>query len=149
MTDARGVSHGRRASPAARSRAPVPVPARVGAADWGIVALLCLCALLSGVLEVLFVPSYIGTANAPFVILFAVVGNLALPRLAHGVAPTTTGAVAPVLAWLGPVLALTLIARPEGDVLVAGSGGQPAVFYGLLLGGAAAGFVSIVLTGRR
>lgn len=121
---------------------------RADAADWGIVALLCACGVLSAVLEVLFIPSYVGTTPAPFVILFAVGGNLALPRLARAVVPTTGAAAAPVLAWLVPVLALTLVVRPEGDVLVLAGMGQQWVFYGVLLFGAGAGLVSIVLLGR-
>jgi hypothetical protein len=54
------------------------------------------------------------------------------------------GSAAPFLCWLVPVLVLALLPRPEGDVLVAGSGGQQYAFYGVLLGGCVAGFISLV-----
>lgn len=114
--------------------------------DWLILVVLCVTALLSGVLEVLFVPLYVGSVLVPVVVLFAIGGNVLLPYLGRTLVPTSAGTLAPFLSWLIPVLGLALFPRPEGDVLVPGGGGQQWTFYGLLLGGCVAGFISIVLT---
>jgi hypothetical protein len=114
--------------------------------DWAMLVVLCVAAVFSGVLEVLFVPLYVGSVLVPVVVLFAVVGNLLLPRLGRTLVPSGAGAMAPFLCWLLPVLVLALIARPEGDVLVQGGGGQQWTFWGLLLGGCAAGFATVITT---
>src|SRR5256885_1765000 len=113
---------------------------------WVMRVVLCLTAALSGILEVLFVPLYVGSVLIPVVVPLAIAGNLLLPYLGRALVPSGAGALAPVAAWLVPVLVLALFPRPEGDVLVPGGGGLQWTFYGLLLGGCAAGFVSIVLS---
>jgi hypothetical protein len=113
--------------------------------DRAQVVLLSVCAILSAALEVLFVPLYLGSVVFPIVVVFAVVGNIVLPRLAFGLVPSPRAALAPFLSWLIVVLVLVFLPRPEGDVLVEGAGGQVYTFYGLLLGGAVAGTVTIVL----
>jgi hypothetical protein len=114
--------------------------------DWVMLAVLCVAALLSGLLELLFVPLYIGSVPFPIVVPIAIGGNLLLPRVGRTLVPSGAGALAPVLSWVAPVLVLALFPRPEGDVLVPGGGGAEWTFYGLLLGGCVAGFASIVLT---
>lgn len=122
-----------------------------GAAEWVALALVCGSGVLSGVLEVLYVGQfYVGTTVVPVVVLAAVLGNILLPRWGFRAVSRAAGAVLPVACWLVPVLVLSTYSRPEGDVLVIAEFQQQWVFYGVLLGGSIAGFVTIfVLTGRR
>lgn len=113
----------------------------------GGIALLCGVAVLSALLEVLLIPLRVGTVLIPVTILFALAGNLILPRAARVFVDTSAAMVSTFLAWLLPALILSLLPRPEGDVLVPGGGGEQWVFYGVLLGGAVAGTVTIVLHG--
>jgi hypothetical protein len=118
------------------------------AADWVAIALLCGCAALSALLELLFIGQfYVGTAIIPLVILAALVGNVLLPRWGFRTVHRASGAVLPIVAWLIPILVLTMYTRPEGDLFVIKLYGQELGFYGLLLVGAAAGFGTIVVLG--
>lgn len=123
---------------------------RPGALDWVSFALICGSTVLSALLEVMFLSQfYVGTVIVPVVVLAAIAGNVLLPRWGSAVLASGKGAVITVVLWLVVVLALTLYNRPEGDVFVLGNHGQQYAFYGLLFGGAVAGFVSIVqATGR-
>ena len=113
--------------------------------DWAMLVVLCAAALLGGTLEVLFIPLYVGSVIFPVVAVFAVAGNVLLPVLGRNLVATEAGALAPLLCWLLPVLGLSLVVRPEGDVLVAGAGGQQYVFYAVLFGGCLAGVLTVVL----
>ncbi len=112
--------------------------------DWALVGLLSACAVLAGVLEVLFIPLYVGSVLVPVVIVFAILGNVLLPLGAHSVVRATGAAVLPFVSWLVPVLVLPLFPRSDGDVLVLGGGAQQWTFYGVVLLGCAAGFGTIV-----
>ncbi|MGI8762243.1 MAG: hypothetical protein ACR2LF_13295 [Jatrophihabitantaceae bacterium] len=116
------------------------------ALNWLGVALVCGCAVLAAVLELMFVPLYAGGALVPVSVLFAVASNVAFPRLARELLDSTIATVAPFAAWLVPMLVLSMTPRSEGDVLVSGTGGQQWVFYGVLLGGAIAGTATAVLS---
>jgi hypothetical protein len=119
-----------------------------GAAEWLGVALLCACAVLSALLELLFIGQfYVGTVIIPLVIIAGLAGNVLLPVWGLRIVHTASGAVLPVVCWLIPILALTMYNRPEGDVMVLGLYGQQWGFYGLLLIGAGAGFATIVVAG--
>ena len=135
----------RAARPAAAAE---PAQPRTGA-DWALVGLISAVALLSGVLEVLLVPLYAGSVLVPLSAVLAVLGNLALPRLGFATIRMPAGALIPVLSWLVPVLALVVIARPEGDILVAGGGAQQWNYYAMVLLGGGAGFGSFVMAGSR
>ena len=52
----------------------------------------------------------------------------------------------PLLAWLAVVVGFGVLARPEGDVILPG-GGLQWITYGVVLGGALAGTVTVVLSG--
>jgi hypothetical protein len=122
-------------------------PSRPTALDWSGVAVLCLCAALAGVLELLLVPLYAGSVIVPISVLGAVGSNIALPRLARTLVDSTVASVVPFLAWLGVVIVLGMVPRPEGDVILPGGGGAVEwVGYGVLLGGALAGTVTVVLS---
>jgi hypothetical protein len=114
---------------------------------------VCLSAWLAGLIEVLLVPVYIGSVLVPATVLFGLVTNVALPRLARVAVPSTAAAVLPFLIWLITVVWLAMTPRAEGDVLVRAGVGEQWVFYGLLLGGTIAGTTAVVFSmprpGRR
>jgi hypothetical protein len=108
--------------------------------------LLCGCALLSGLLELMFLGEfYAGAAIVPAPIAGAIAGNILLPVWGFRTLQQVKGAVLPVLSWLIPILVLTMYNRPEGDLFVLGAYYQDAAFYGLLLAGAACGFGTVVV----
>src|SRR5699024_9781669 len=108
---------------------------------------VCVVAVVAGALELLAVPLRVGTAFAPVSVLFAVVGNVALPRAGRVFAARTAALVAPFLCWLVPFAGLALTPRPDGDVLVPGSGGSQWVFFAALAFGIVAGVITIVRYG--
>jgi hypothetical protein len=119
-----------------------------GAAGWATVALLCGAAVLNALLDVAFMAQfYAGTVIVPVTILAAVVGNVLLPWLGRRAVGRTAGAVLPVVCWLVPTLVLTMYNRPEGDLFVIAEYQQQYAFYGLLIAGATAGFVTVVVLG--
>ncbi len=126
-------------------RAPAAPPAASAATglDWLGVVLLCAAGALAGLLELLLVPLYAGSVIIPVAVLLAVLTNFVLPRLARGLVPSAAAAIAPFLLWLVVVLGLSVITRPEGDVLLPG-GSLQWVSYGLLLGGGLAGVIGVV-----
>ena len=120
-------------------------PRTAGLLDWAGIALICGVAVLAAVLEALFVPFYIGTVITPVAVLGALVSNAVLPRMARALVPTTLAAALPFLSWLVVIVGFGVLARPEGDVILPGAPGEvEAVVYGVLLGGALAGTVSVV-----
>jgi hypothetical protein len=131
------------------SRVLVPRPAEpvtpaAGPLDWLGLALLSGCGALAAILELMFIPLYAGTVLVPVAAAGAVVGNVVLPRLAWALVPSMRAAAVPLLAWLLVMLAVVLLPRPEGDVLLPG-GSMTWVSYGVLLGGALAGAVTLVV----
>jgi hypothetical protein len=138
-----------RAAPAAP--APPEVVARPAptAADWGVVAALCVCAVVLSVLELLFVPFYVGRLIFPIAVPVAIAGNIALPRLGIGLLGRAAGGVLPFLAWLIPLLVLALTPRAEGDVIVLAVTAQEWTFYGVLILGCVAGMVTISRSSPR
>jgi hypothetical protein len=113
---------------------------------WGGLVLITLCGALSGMLEALLVPLYLGSTPFPLTIVLAVATNIALPRMARALRPTTAAAIAPLAAWLIVVVGFGVLARPEGDVILPG-GPLQWVTYAMLLGGATAGMFTVALSG--
>lgn len=112
---------------------------------WAGVALVAACALLAGVLEAFLVPLYAGSVIVPVAVVLSIAGNLAFPRMARALVPTTAASVVPLLAWLAVMLVL-LAGRPEGDLAFPGRPlGAEWTFYGTLFGGALAGVLAVVL----
>jgi hypothetical protein len=112
------------------------------------VGLLCLCAALAGLLEVLLVPLYAGSSLVPIAVLLAIASNIALPRMSRALIDRTGAAVLPFLSWLIVIGVIALMPRPEGDVILpAGSVGVQLVGYGVLLGGSMAGTITVVVSG--
>jgi hypothetical protein len=118
---------------------------RPPAAAWLGVALITVCAALAGLLELLLVPLYAGHVLIPAAVLFAILSNVALPRMAVAVVRSTLAAVAPFVGWLVVAVGFGVLTRPEGDVILPGGGYVEYVGYGTLLGGALAGTITVVM----
>jgi hypothetical protein len=117
---------------------------------WVGVALLCACAMLAALLALFLVPLYAGSVLVPVAVVVALASNVALPRLARALVATTAAAALPFVAWLAVVVVVGVLPRPEGDVVLPGGhGALPWVSYGVLLGGALAGTLTVVLSGAR
>ncbi|MDQ2748207.1 MAG: hypothetical protein ABI775_04760 [Pseudonocardiales bacterium] len=117
---------------------------------WFGIALLCGCAVLSALLALFLVPLYAGSVLVPVAVLVAVASNVALPRLARSLVASTTATVLPFAFWLVSVIVVGLLPRPEGDVVLpGGNGALQWVSYGVLLGGAVAGTMTLALSGSR
>jgi hypothetical protein len=113
--------------------------------DWAGVALLTLCGAFAALLEALLVPLYAGSVVFPVAIVMALVGNVALPRLARSLVPSTPAALAPFAAWLIVMIGFGVLSRPEGDVILPGSpAAAQFVTYAVLLGGALTGTITMV-----
>ena len=125
-----------------------PRPAGAGVLAWFAVVLICLCAALAAVLEALLVPLYDGTKLVPIAVVAALASNVALPRLARTVVPAMLGVALPFVSWLVVIIGFGVLGRPEGDVIL--PGGDPQwVAYGVLLGGALAGTLTVVTSAPR
>lgn len=111
---------------------------------WVGVAVIAAGAALAALVEALLVPLYAGTVIVPVAAVLALAGNLAFPRLARALVPTTFASVIPLLAWLA-VMFVLMSSRPEGDVVFPGKpGAVVAVFYATVFGGVLAGIVGVM-----
>jgi hypothetical protein len=111
--------------------------------------LTCLSAVLFGLIDVLFVPVYIGSTLIPFAAAVAVLGNIALPALAAVAADRPGAGILALVCWFFPAVVLTMYLRPEGDVIVLAQHDQEYTYYGLLLGGVVAGVATVAVLTRR
>lgn len=117
---------------------------------WVGVAVLCSSSVLAALLDLFLVPLYAGSVLVPVAVPIAIASNIALPRLARVLVENTLAAALPFLFWLLVVVVVGVLPRPEGDVVLPGGGGALQwVSYGVLLGGALAGTVTVVLSGAR
>jgi hypothetical protein len=108
------------------------------------VVLIALVAALAALIEALLVPLYAGTVVVPVAVVLALVGNVALPRMARSLVPTTGATLVPLALWLA-VMLVFLWGRPEGDVAFPSAPtGAEWTFYGVLFGGVIAGIVAVV-----
>jgi len=115
--------------------------------NWAGVALLTLCGALAGLLESLLVPLYWGSRIFPVAIVLALVTNVVFPRMAGALVPRMSAVLAPFAGWLIVVVGFGVVTRPEGDVILPGAPNSlEFVTYGVLLGGALAGTVTVVWT---
>jgi hypothetical protein len=118
-----------------------------GLLDWAGVLMLVACAALLAALEVFLVSLYAGSVVVPVSVALAIVGNVALPRLAFGLTGTIPAAAAPFVVWLAVLFTFGLVPRPEGDVIVPGRGAPEYVYFAALVGGIIAGTVTLVICG--
>lgn len=110
------------------------------------VVLVALVAAVAALLEAFLVPLYAGSVIVPVAALAAIVGNVALVRMARALVPRTGASLAPLLAWLVVMFAFTL-GRPEGDVVFpAAPRAAEWTFYVTLFGGALAGLAAVALS---
>ena len=116
---------------------------RTGVLDWVGVLLVCLCAVLAAPFEALLVPLYAGSVPIPVAIALAVASNVAFPLLSRNLIPTLLATGLPFLAWLVVMIGFGVFVRPEGDVILPG-GSDQWVSYGVMLGGALAGMITVV-----
>ena len=117
----------------------------VGVVDWVGVVLLIGCAALLAALEVFLVSLYAGSVVMPVSVGLAIVGNVALPRLAFGLTGSIIAAGAPFVTWLVVIFTLGLLPRPEGDIIVPGAGAPEYVYFATLFGGVIAAAVTLVV----
>ncbi|WP_375491823.1 hypothetical protein [uncultured Jatrophihabitans sp.] len=118
---------------------------RAGVSAWLLVALLVACAVLAGLLELLLVPLRAGQVLIPVAVLFSIVSNIVLPRMAAALVPSVLAAALPFAGWLLVAVGFGLLRRPEGDVVLPAGGYVEYVGYATLLAGALAGTVTVVL----
>jgi len=116
-----------------------------GVVDWVGVGLLTVCAALLAALEVFLVSLYAGSIVMPVSVALAILGNVALPRLAFGLTGSIIGAGAPFVTWLIVLFTVGLVPRPEGDIIVPGAGAPEYVYFATLFGGIIAGAVTLVV----
>ncbi|WP_375504029.1 hypothetical protein [uncultured Jatrophihabitans sp.] len=115
---------------------------------WLAVVLVCLSAALAALLEALLVPLYAGSVLVPIAVVAALASNVGLPLLARAAVPSMIGVALPYVAWLIAIIGFGVFGRPEGDIIL--PGGNPQwVAYGVLLGGALAGMVTVVSIAPR
>ncbi|MBV9593073.1 MAG: hypothetical protein JO147_04655 [Actinobacteria bacterium] len=133
------------ASPAGApiKKQPPEPPLPPALAGLGVV-LIALVSIVLAALEVLLVPSYIGSVIFPITVVVAIAGNLGLPWLIREIQPTRWSVCVPAVCWVLVVLGLGFTSRPEGDVLLPGYGDGEWVAYALLLIGALAAAIGVI-----
>jgi hypothetical protein len=100
------------------------------------------CAAMLALFACLLVPFRVGGHLVPIAILLAVLTTAGIPQALIGARVPVLGAAAPLAAWLVVVTAMSY-AKPEGDVVLPGNGGEGAISYAVMGGGALAGIVSL------
>jgi hypothetical protein len=120
----------------------------VALVGWGVVAVVV--GVWLALVEVFWLPLRVGGVLVPVSVLAAVVGNLLVVRTAYRWSGSRLVGVLPALAWLAVALAAAQ-RRPEGDLVITGTGALGYVGLSfLLLGVVAAAFaVGRVLAGPR
>jgi hypothetical protein len=122
---------------------------RAALLGWGVAAVVVPAFL--ALVEVLWLPLRVGRVPLPVSVVAAVVGNPLLVVLAHRLSRSRLVAVLPAAVWLLVVVRAS-IPRPEGDLLLIGSGTLGVltlVFLGLGLVSAVAAVGRVVGTAAR
>lgn len=91
---------------------------------WAVLAVVASAWL--ALVEVFWLPLRVGAVPVPLSVLAAVAGNLLLVQLTHRFSGSRALAVLPALVWLVIALAAT-VRRPEGDLVLIGTGATGAV----------------------
>jgi hypothetical protein len=104
----------------------------------------CAVGVLSGVIEVLLIPLYLGSVIFPITVLIAIIGNVLLPHLVHSLVDWRWAIAAPFIGWLVAVIALSYFNANGGTVLVPGYGQAQYVGLALIFIGTLAGFIGVV-----
>jgi hypothetical protein len=122
---------------------------RAALIGWGVAAVVVPAFL--ALVEVLWLPLRVGRVPLPVSVVAAVVGNPLLVVLAHRLSRSRLVAVLPAAVWLLVVVRAS-IPRPEGDLLLIGSGTLGVltlVFLGLGLVSAVAAVGRVLGTAAR
>jgi hypothetical protein len=122
---------------------------RAALLGWGLAAVVVPAFL--ALVEVLWLPLRAGAVPLPVSVLAAVVGNPLLVALAFRLSGSRLVAALPAAAWLAVVLRAS-VPRPEGDLLLVGSGTLGVltlVFIGLGLVSAMVGLGRVLGTAAR
>ena len=115
-------------------------PRRWEAVGWAIGAVLVAAWLT--LVEVFWLPLRVGAVVLPVSVLAAVVGNVLLVRSAHRLSGSRAVAVAPAITWLVIVIG-AMMPRPEGDLVLVGTGVAGVVNLVFLLLGVTAAAVAV------
>ncbi|UOY03824.1 hypothetical protein [Blastococcus sp. PRF04-17] len=107
---------------------------------WAVVAVVVGGWLV--LVQVFWLPLRIGGVLVPVSVLAAVVGNLLLPALLHRLSGSRLVAVLPVVVWL-VVAVSSMSRRPEGDVVLLGTGALGTLSLVFLMTGVLAAAVSV------
>jgi hypothetical protein len=108
------------------------VTSRIATAGWAVAAVAVAGWL--ALVEVFWLPLRVGGVLVPLSVPAAVVGNLLLIFSAHRLSGSRVVAVLPALVWLLVAIA-AMVERPEGDIVLIGSGGTGVVGLAFLLFG--------------
>jgi hypothetical protein len=111
-----------------------------GTAGWGIGAVLVAAWL--ALVEVFWLPLRVGPVLLPVSVVAAVVGNVLLVRIAHRTSGSRAVAVAPAITWLAVVIG-AMMRRPEGDLVLVGTGAAGVLNLVFLLLGVTAAAVAV------
>jgi hypothetical protein len=107
---------------------------------WGGLAVVVAAWL--AVVEVFWLPLRVGGLLVPVSVAAAVAGNLLLVDLVHRRTGSRALALLPALTWLGVALAASM-RRPEGDLLLIGTGALGFLSLAFLLLGVVAAAVAV------
>jgi hypothetical protein len=107
---------------------------------WGGLAVVVAAWL--ALVEVFWLPLRVGGLLVPVSVAAAVAGNLLLVDLVHRRTGSRALALLPALTWLGVALAASM-RRPEGDLLLIGSGALGLLSLAFLLLGVVAAAVAV------
>ena len=112
--------------------------------------LVAVLAAWLALVEVFWLPLRVSGVPVPVSVLAAVAGNLLLVGLAARLTGSRLAAVLPAVVWLGVAVAAA-IPRPEGDLLLTGSGLLGVLTLAFLLAGVVAASFAVgkVLAGPR
>ncbi len=110
------------------------------AAGWGIGAVLVAAWL--ALVEVFWLPLRVGAVVVPLSVLAAVAGNVLLVGWAHRLSGSRAVAVTPAITWLVVVIG-AMMRRPEGDLVLVGTGVPGVVNLVFLLLGVTAAAVAV------
>ena len=107
---------------------------------WAVLAVVAAAWL--ALVEVFWLPLRVGGLLVPVSVVVAVAGNLLLVDLVLRRSRSRTAALLPALTWVG-VAGAASMRRPEGDLLMVGSGGLGAVGLAFLLLGVLSAAVAV------
>ncbi|WP_040337237.1 DUF6113 family protein [Candidatus Blastococcus massiliensis] len=120
---------------------------RIATAGWAVVAVVVAAWL--ALVEVFWLPLRVGGVLLPLSVPAAAAGNVLLVFLAHRLSGSRLVAVLPAVVWLVVALA-AMVRRPEGDLVLVGSGSTGVVGLAfLLVGTVAAAFACGRVLGAR